>query len=268
MKIYCTSLMVILFSLQLGAQVTSKNFNEEDDRKDWAYSFTIYALLASQSTDVGTTQLRQSFSDLSSITDAGFQFIASVRYKRFGFSLDGTLANLGVASTQGPLELDVGIDQKILDFKGSYVLYETFAMEENRVIDGWSIEALGGAKYWSNDVTIDYTLFLNDIPVLEDTIEQPQNWWDMMLGVKTTISLSRAVLLGAWFNVGGFGIGNSSKFAWDFTYLNAFRVSRLITINAGFRSFKYRRIDGEGDSELETKVNVLGPFLGVSFIFN
>jgi hypothetical protein len=76
------------------------------------------------------------------------------------------------------------------------------------------------------------------------------------------------VLLVSWISLGGFGIGNSSNFAYDFTYLNAFRVSRLITLNAGFRNFRYRRVDGEGDSELETRVNVLGPFLGVSFIIN
>ncbi len=268
MKILIAFCIIFMSAMGLSAQVTNLNFDEEDDRKDWSYSFTIYALLASQSTDVGTTQLRQSFGDLASITNAGFQFIGTVRYKRFGFMLDGTLANLGTSATQGPLELDISVDQKILDFIGSYVIYETFEMEDNRVIDGWSIEALGGAKYWSNDLTVDYSFILGDTPVLEDQITQAQNWWDMMLGVRTTISLSRAVLLGAWFKVGGFGIGDSSKFAWDLTYLNAFRVSRLITINAGFRSFKYRRVDGEGDAELETKVNVLGPFLGVSFIFN
>ena len=268
MKKHYVFLLVILCILPLGAQVTNKNFNEEGDQKDWSYSFTIYGLLASQATDVGGEQIRQSFGDLASLTNAGFQFIAGVRYKRFGFSLDGTLANLGVKEDEGPLNLDVSIDQEILDFKGSYVLYQTFEMEENRVIDGWSIEALGGGKYWSNKIGIDYAILIDDVPILEETIDQKQDWWDMMLGVKTTISLSRAVLLGAWFNVGGFGIGDSSKFAWDLTYLNAFRVCRLITINAGFRAFQYRRVDGEGDSELKTKVNVLGPFLGVSFIFN
>ena len=268
MKKYLVIILAILYSASLAGQVTARNFNEEEDQKDWSYSFTIYGLLASQATDVGGEQLRQSFGDLASLTNAGFQFIASVRYKRFGFSLDGTLANLGLQEEEGPLNLDVSIDQRILDFKGSYVLYETFEMENNRVIDGWSLEALGGAKYWSNDLGIDYAILLDGTPIFEDTVNQKLDWWDMMLGVKTSISLSRAVLLGAWFNVGGFGIGNSSKFAWDLTYLNAFRVSRLITINAGFRAFSYRRVDGEGDNELETKVNVLGPFLGVSFIFN
>ena len=252
----------------LSGQVTNQNFNEEDDRKDWSFSITPYALLASQSTNVGGTRLTQSFGELSSITDAGFQLVASIRYRRFGISMDGTWANLGTEAQQGPLFLDVNVKQKILDFKASYVLYETFQMEKNRVIDGWALEALAGVKYWSNDLSVDYEVIILDRPVAEGRINEPQDWWDLMLGVRTSISLSPRVLLSSWINFGGFGIGDSSKFAYDFTYLNAFRVSRLITINAGFRNFRYRRVDGEGESELETRVNVLGPFLGVSFMFN
>ena len=249
-------------------QVTNQSFNQEQDRKDWSFSITPYALLASQSTNVGGTRITQSFGELSSLTDAGFQLIAAVRYRRFGLAMDGTWASLGSESEQGPLVLDVGVKQKILDFRGSYVLYETFQMEDNRVIDGWSLEVLGGAKYWSNELNVDYTFFLGEQPVLEGSVEERQNWWDPMLGVRTTISLAPKVLLSSWISFGGFGIGNSSKFAYDFTYLNAFRVSRLITINAGFRNFRYRRVDGSGENELETRVNVLGPFLGVSFLLN
>ena len=257
-----------MFATQLSAQVTNRNFNEDDDRKDWAFSFTPYALLASQSTDVGGEQIRQSFGDLASLTNAGFQFVTSARYKRFGLSVDGTFATLGKDLTDEPVLVNFELKQRIIDVKGSYVIYETFEMEDNRVIDGWSIEALGGAKYWVNDVGVDFALSIDGTPILEDMINQRQKWWDMMLGVRTTISLSRAVLLGAWINFGGFGIGDSSKFAYDFTYLNAFRVSRLITINAGFRNFRYRREDVNNGETLSTRVNVLGPFLGVSFIFN
>ena len=136
------------------------------------------------------------------------------------------------------------------------------------MIEGWNIEALAGGKYWSNELRVDYEVSLGGIVLDQGRIDEPQDWWDLMVGVKTTISLSPNVLLSSWINFGGFGIGNSSKMAYDFTYLNAFRVSRLITINAGFRNFRYRRVDGEGDTELETRVNVLGPFLGVSLILN
>ncbi len=268
MKNQFVFLIALLIVFQLTAQVTNKNFNEEEDRKDWSFSFTPYALLASQSTNVGGEQIRQSFGDLASLTNAGFQFVASARYKRFGLSVDGTFATLGKDLNEEPILVNFEIKQRIIDVKGSYVIYETFEMEDNRVIDGWSIEALGGAKYWSNDIGVDFALEIDETPILEDMLNAKQEWWDMMLGVRTTISLSRAVLLGAWINFGGFGIGNSSKFAYDFTYLNAFRVSRLITINAGFRNFRYRREDVNNGETLSTRVNVLGPFLGVSFIFN
>lgn len=258
----------ILGLTPLCGQVTDLDFNEKEDRKDWSFSLTPYALLASQSTNVGGNRITQSFGELSSLTDAGFQLIAAVRYKRFGLAMDGTWASLGSDTEQGPLVLDINVKQKILDFRGSYMLYETFQMEDNRVIDGWSLEVLGGAKYWSNDLTIDYEVIVLDRPVAEGSINEAQDWWDMMLGVRTTISLAPRVLLSSWISFGGFGIGNSSKFAYDFTYLNAFRISRLITINAGFRNFRYRRVDGEGTEELETRVNVLGPFLGVSFLLN
>ena len=265
---YIFLFLVALWIFPVSGQVTGLNFEEKKDRKDWSFSLTPYALLASQSTNVGGNQITQSFGELSSLTDAGFQLIAAVRYKRFGLAMDGTWASLGSEAEQGPLLLDVRVKQKILDFRGSYVVYETFQMENNRVIDGWSLEVLGGAKYWSNELNVDYTFFLGEQPVLEGSVEEPQNWWDPMLGVRTTISLAPRVLLSSWISFGGFGIGNSSKFAYDFTYLNAFRVSRLITINAGFRNFRYRRVDGSGEDQLETRVNVLGPFLGVSFFLN
>ena len=168
--------LAILVFLPLSGQVTSRNFKGEDGRKDWSFSITPYALLASQSTNVGGTRLTQSFGELSSITDAGFQLIASIRYKRFGLSLDGTWADLGTDSQKGPLFLDVKVSQKILDLKGSYVLYETFQMEDNRIIDGWSLEALAGGKYWGNELSVDYQVFLGDILVDEGRIEQPQDW--------------------------------------------------------------------------------------------
>lgn len=268
MRTLCLLLTGMLISNQMNAQVTDKNFDKKEVRKDWSYSFTPYALLASQSTTVGGEQIRQSFGDLVSLTNFGFQFVASARYKRFGLSVDGTIANLGKDLSDDPVFVNFELKQRIIDIKGSYIIYENFDMEENRVIDGWSIEALAGGKYWANKIGVDYAVVINDIPLLEDRINQTQEWWDMMLGVKTTISLSRVVLLSSWINFGGFGIGNSSKFAYDFTYLNAFRVSRLITINAGFRNFRYRREDVNNGETLSTRVNVLGPFLGVSFLFN
>jgi len=88
-----------------------------------------------------------------------------------------------------------------------------------------------------------------------------------MLGVKARIILSRKRLLGVYGSGGGFDIGNASKFSYDFLYLNTFKVSKLISITAGFRSFRYDRVDESGETESETTVRVTGPLLGASFVF-
>ena len=95
LRIYIFLFLLILGQTSICGQVTDQSFNQEQDRKDWSFSITPYALLASQSTNVGGTRFTQSFGELSSLTDAGFQLIAAVRYRRFGLAMDGTWASLG-----------------------------------------------------------------------------------------------------------------------------------------------------------------------------
>ena len=166
------------------------DFNEETDKKDWSVSFTPYALLAAQSTDVGGEQIRQSFSDLSSITNAGFQFVSTVRYKRFSFSVDGTFATLSVEEEVGPANIDVGIKQNIIDLRGGYTFFSTFDSKDGDIAKGWSIDGTIGAKNWVNKLVIDLTIDLGPLGTIEERITQPLSWWDMMVGVRTNINLS------------------------------------------------------------------------------
>lgn len=123
-----------------------------------------------------------------------------------------------------------------------------------------------GSKYWVNDIDVDYILKIFENFPIEGNIGEKQDWWDLMLGLKSNIILSKSVLLSIAGDVGGFGIDNSSDFAWDLTYANTFKVSELILITAGYRSFRYKRIDGTGADEVKTKVHAYGPFIGVSFV--
>ncbi|MBO3117433.1 hypothetical protein J4050_11785 [Winogradskyella sp. DF17] len=257
----------ILFSLVIGlsmatnGQVTSFNF-DNDTQKDWSFSFTPYALLAAQSTDVGEESIRQSFDDLASLTNAGFQFVASLRYQRYSLSVDGTFATLGVNERQGPASIDLEVKQSIMDVSAGYVIFSTFIDNTDNIAKGWSIEGTLGAKNWVNDLTIDFKIELEQLE--NDFIirtNENQSWWDLMLGVRTNVSLSDKVFLGARLSVGGFGIGNSSDFSYDFVYLNVFKVLNYMTINAGFRNFNYQRTD----DGVDTSVNVIGPLLGLSF---
>jgi hypothetical protein len=266
-RLFAYTLCLILSSFNLLAQDANTDFETVNERKDWSFSISPYALLASQATDVGGERLRQSFNDLSSMTNFGFQMISTLRYKRYLLSVDGTYARLGSNAGTDLLDVDFSIDQWIIDPKLGFLVYDDIHFREDEIIAGWSMEVNAGAKYWSNDVKVNYTLQIGDPPIAEGSLNELQSWWDLMVGFKTRIILSKAVYLGLSSNVGGFGIGNSARFSWDLTYANTFKVSDLMMVTAGYRHFSYRRVDGSGDNQLDTKVSVFGPMLGVSFMF-
>jgi len=269
-RFFVIGMMLVLLVGSAHGQAPS---NIEEDyapkKNNWRFIISPYALLASQSTDVGGEQLRQSFSDLSSMTNFGFQLAANVMYGRWVLAADGTYANLGAKQDERLLQLDLDIEQVMLDLRLGYLVLGHVDHDDQRgVVRGWALEVNAGAKYWRNEVTLDYGLVLGDPPPLvEGRLETTQDWWDPMLGVKARIILSRTVLLGLYASGGGFGIGDASDYSWDLVYTNTFKVSRLLSVTAGFRSFHYKRVEGEGEGELETSVSVLGPVIGVSFVF-
>ena len=264
---YLLSLLILSSTISAQDKMSIED-DYENPKSDWRFIISPYAWLAGQATDVGGEQLRQSFNDLVSMTNVGFQLSTTAMYKKIIFTADGTYANLGGNITKGPLTVDLDIKQYMLDLKLGYLVFSNIDLNEYSVIVGWALEVNFGAKYWKNDLSVDYNLqFNNPPPLVEGSLKEPQAWWDLMIGTKARIFLSKSVLLGITGDIGGFGIGNSSKLSWDFTYANTFKVSNLISITAGYRTFKYNREDGEGDEKLETTVHAFGPLLGVSFVF-
>lgn len=256
---------LLFFTHNLCAQDSTENFIPDENQKDWSFFVAPYVMFASQATDVGGEKIRQSFNDLTSLTNSGFQIVGGVRYKKWTATVDGTFAHLGYDDHTELIDVDLKIIQTILDLRVGYTAYENFQFDESEVIKGWSLDVTAGTKYWRNDLGINYSIGLGDNVLAEGRIQEIQRWWDLMLGVRFKFVLSKKVLLGVSGSGGGFGIGKSNDFSYDFTYSNSFLVSDLIMINAGFRNFKYHRTDGEGTEKLKTTVNVLGPLLGVTF---
>jgi len=262
-------LVLLLAGSALGQDAASIDSDYEAKDNDWRFIVSPYALFAANATDVGGQQLRQSFNDLASLTSVGFQLITNIMYREWILTADGTYANLGSKSDEGLFQVDLDIKQYMLDLRLGYLVLNRVDQEDDSgVVRGWALEANAGAKYWRNDLTLDYRVIVGDPPpVAEGRLPTKQEWWDPMVGAKARIVLSRSVVLGLFLSGGGFGIGDASDYSWDFAYTNTFKVSRLILVTAGFRSFKYKRVDGEGDAQVDTKVSVLGPMLGVSFVF-
>lgn len=148
-----------------------------------------------------------------------------------------------------------------------YTLVETFAFKETEVLKGWSLSVNAGPKYWGNTIGVDYAVVIGDRVLDEGSILEEQNWTDLMLGIRSQFVISSKFLVSVEGSIGGFGMGNSSDFSSDFSYFNSYKISKHILINAGFRSFRYSRTDESDSGDLKTKVKVLGPVLGVSFVY-
>ena len=255
--------IAFLFTLSTTyGQDSDAFFKISEERNDWTFSISPYAFLAAQSTDVEGEGLRQSFKDLSSMTNFGFQAVMGIQYKRWSVSVDGTYARLGSGDQGDFLSLELGINQWIVDTKFGYIFAEGRSEAEDRVVDAWLLSANIGPKYWQNDVNLEYTLDIGIGDPVVEAFRDNQQWIDLMIGLQTTLILSRAVKMNIIADYGGFGIGNSAKYSWSLTYVNTFRLNRFLLVTAGFRNFQYLRVD----DGVENKVNVTGPLIGATFV--
>ncbi|QTN39490.1 hypothetical protein HZ996_10175 [Cryomorphaceae bacterium] len=255
--------LLLLCTASAGyAQNAEAFFETYQEREGWTFSISPYAFLAAQSTDVEGEAIRQNFKDLSSLTNFGFQAIATAQYERWFVTVDGTYALLGSGDQGDFLEVDFSIRQWIVDNKVGYVFAGQRLTDENRVVDVWTLSATVGAKYWLNDVNLDYTLDIGIGDPITDGFQEKQEWFDLMLGLQSSFVFSPAVKMNIGFDYGGFGIGNSAKYSWNLNYLNTFKMNDWLLITAGFRNFQYKRVD----DGVDTKVNVIGPLLGATFV--
>ena len=66
--------LALVLGTLLPASLTGQDTPPDSDR-EWGIAVTPYDLFASNSTDVAGQKIRQSFSDLASLANAGFQMV-------------------------------------------------------------------------------------------------------------------------------------------------------------------------------------------------
>ena len=232
--------------------------------EEWGLVFTPYMFLASQSIDLGSQEIRQSFNDLATLTDFAFQGRLTARYKRLLFSADGTYANLSTDQTIGRMTINGEVEQRILDMKFYWPVFDSRTPERTGGVGVW---VGAGARYWSTAILLD----IRTEPILpsgqpsQDTVDSFEDWWDPELGLALHFPVTPAVGFSMRATGGGFGVGNASDLMWETEFTALFRVSRRFLVSAGYKQYRYTRTEGEGDEEIETKEWMVGPWLGFSF---
>lgn len=262
--------LAVLVGLMLAATpvpaqdaLDAEKRDETDASEQWSVALTPYAWFAAQSSDVGGESLRQSFNDLASITNLGFQMRLAARWRWLLLAADFTKAEMETGTSIGRTTIDLGIDQVILDMKLGVKVHDTRTVEQD---GGMAVWVAAGGRYWDN--TVNYTITTK--PILPGNLPQEtkdttgQTWWDPVLGLAFHFPVTPKVGFALRATGGGFGVGDASDYMWDGEGVAMFRLSRRLILSAGYRVFKYSRTDGVGDEELKQTVTVSGPAIGLT----
>jgi opacity protein-like surface antigen len=120
-------------------------------------------------------------------------------------------------------------------------------------------EILGGVRY------VKMKLEVTD--ALGNSASGDQSWLDPFIGARYQTKLSPKWLWGIRGDIGGFGIGDASDFAWNLAITGQYDLSSLWSLDLGWRWLDIDYDTGNGASKFEFDVLTQGPFTGVTYKF-
>ena len=223
----------------------------------WEFHVIPYIWMAGISGDVTSKGRRasvdESFSDiLDNLDFGGFLHLEAAKGKWALFG-DGTYVKLSVDRTL----IYVGSEQVQVELGGAYRFAQLpLGKEGGRLV---SFEALAGGRY--NYVKSEVEI----LSLLKST--ESQDWVDPIVGIRLMAGLTEKLSLRVRGDIGGFGIGSSSDFAWNVVAVLGYRISRGISIGAGYRILDVDYDKGSGLRRFEYDVTTSGPVLGLAFHF-
>jgi len=88
-----------------------------------------------------------------------------------------------------------------------------------------------------------------------------------MVGARATAKLTEKLSLRVRGDIGGFGIGSASDFAWNVVAFLGYQLSRRISFGVGYRIIDIDYERGSGRRRFEYDVTTSGPVLGLAFHF-
>jgi opacity protein-like surface antigen len=223
-------------------------------------------------TDRGSASMHVSFSDLLKNLNVAGMLRARAQLDKFSIVFDGEYMDLESdrehrtirLGPRGNLEIDANakaeLDMWIMELNGGYQLFQTrspYAVGDASPMH-FTTELYGGARYYSMKPSIDV-----NIGNFSNTFGERTTWVDGVVGLRFGMDLSKTVNFGVQGDVGGFDIGNSSKFSWSQITSLGWDVTDSMRIYLGYKFLDWKK--DLGDSKY--KIQLRGPFLASSIRF-
>jgi hypothetical protein len=214
--------------------------------EEWEFAFTPYLWGSGIDGIVGIGSQEADFEvsakDLLESLDFAFMANFEGRKERWSFSMDFNYTDLGkdvtAENTSIPVPEDLRLDMGMAIVAGD-VGYQ--------VVN--SLDILGGIRRVSGSA---------GLTVDEGTLADVDGGFtDPIVGARFRRYLSEKLWVNVRGDVGGFGAG--SEFSWSVSAVGGFRVSKLISLDFGYRIWDF---DYESDDELRKLDLALGGFGG------
>jgi opacity protein-like surface antigen len=118
----------------------------------------------------------------------------------------------------------------------------------------------GGLRYY--DVDADFTFQIPSVG-FGTTLGASSSWTDVIIGLRGQVQLTDKWSLTGLADVGGFGIGSSSKLSWQALVTADYAFSDRLTGRIGYR---HLGIDNNSN-DLDLDLDLGGPVIGLTWAF-
>ena len=123
-------------------------------------------------------------------------------------------------------------------------------------------EPLVGLRWIYLGVDIDFSG-----PPPPPDVDQSEDWIALIVGMRSHLTLSPKWSLNNRTDIGGFGIGDSSDFAWNSQILLGYQMTKRSTLYFGYRSLDVDYNSGSGSTLFGYDITTSGPVIGTKIQF-
>ena len=230
---------------------------QAQEAQGWHGSITPYAWLAGVKGDVGAvvdsppTAVDADFPDIFDALSGAFMGKAELGYGPFGVIGDISYVKVsGDHSHVGPV---LSISGEIESATTQATLAGYWRIHQD---PAWDFDILAGARYTKSELEIDLATASRQVSGRRDL-----DWWDPVIGARTTVRLNERWSLSGYADYGGFGV--SSDMVAQLYGGVGWRFADSWTASLGYRYYKTEFSKGDFNYDLA----IGGPILGVTYSF-
>ena len=202
-----------------------------------------------------------SIGDILEDSDFGGMAHFEARKGKWGFFFDPAYISFSGDEKLGPFNADVDTEIGFAGFGIMHRLSErSLDAEGNR---RFLFDILGGGRYFYLDGEANITGPLG----IDIDYDRNEEWVDPIVGGRIQIDINEKLAFKARGDVGGFGVGSASDFAWNVLAGFGYKLSQRTTLWLGYRILDVDYDDDGGVDLFEYDVNIRGPVAGLEVRF-